>query len=77
MTTNKIIAEKINVFLNLLFHLEDYITNQQVREEQLHISNNVKLVLSEVAQSPKVKEYFFKGADVNREVDDNEIEPEF
>ena len=77
MTTNKIIAEKINVFLNLLFHLEDYITNQQVREEQLHISNNVKLILSEVAQSPKVKEYFFKGADVNREGDDNEIEPEF
>ena len=77
MTTNKIIAEKINVFLNLLFHLEDYITNQQIREEQLHISNNVKIVLSEVAESPKVKEYFYKGADINHEYEDNQIEPEF
>ena len=33
MTTNKTIAEKINVFLNLLFHLEDYVTNQKQREE--------------------------------------------
>ena len=77
MTTNKIIAEKINVFLNLLFHLEDYITNQKVREEQLHISNNVKLVLQEVAKSPKVKEYFYKGADLNHDYEDNNIEPEF
>ena len=77
MTTNKIIAEKINVFLNLLYHLEDYITNQQIREEQLHISNNVKLILSEVADSPKVKAYFYKGVDINREYEDNEIEPEF
>ena len=77
MTTNKIIAEKINVFLNLLYHLEDYITNQQVREEQLHISNNVKLILGEVADSPKVKEYFYKGVDINHEYEDNEREPEF
>lgn len=77
MITNKIIAEKINVFLNLLFHLEDYITNQKVREEQLHITDNVKQVLSEVSNSPTVKEYFFKGTDVNIEYEDNDIEPEF
>ena len=77
MTTNKIIAEKINVFLNLLFHLEDYITNQKVREEQLHISDNVKQVLSEVSNSPTVKKYFFKGTDVNLEYEDNDVEPEF
>ena len=78
MTTNKIIAEKINVFLNLLFHLEDYITNQQQREEQLHISEKVKNILSEVASSEKVKQFFYNGADINNEViDDNEIEPVF
>ena len=78
MTTNKTIAEKTKVFLNLLFHLEDYITNQKIREEQLHISNNVKLVLQEVANSPKVKEYFYKGTDINHDYfEDNEIDPEF
>jgi hypothetical protein len=59
MTTNKIIAEKINVFLNLLFHLEDYITNQEQREEQLHVSDIVKKVLGEVVSSEKVKNFFF------------------
>jgi hypothetical protein len=46
MLTNKIIAERINVLLNLLFHLEDYINNQQQREEQIHISDLVKSVLT-------------------------------
>ena len=77
MASNKIIAEKINIFLNLLFHLEDYMNNQQVREEQLHISNNVKIILKEVADSPKIKDYFFKGADSNHEIEEKEIEPEF
>ena len=78
MTTNKIIAEKINVFLNLLFHLEDYITNQEQREEQLHVSDIVKKVLGEVVSSEKVKNFFFKGADINNEIIDEEnIEPIF
>jgi len=77
MITNKVIAEKINVFLNLLFHLEDYINNQKIREEQLHISDNVKNVLSEVAYSEKVKLYFYHGADANHNQDENEIDPIF
>ena len=78
MTTNKIIAEKINVFLNLLFHLEDYITNQEQREEQLHINEIVKNILREVASSETVKKFFYRGADINNEtVDENEFEPEF
>ena len=78
MTTNKIIAEKINVFLNLLFHLEDYITNQEQREEQLHVSDIVKKVLGEVVSSEKVKNFFFKGADINNEIIDEEnTEPIF
>ena len=77
MITNKVIAEKINVFLNLLFHLEDYIHNQKIREEQLHISENVKNVLSEVGYSQKVKDYFFHGADANHDHDENEIDPIF
>ena len=77
MITNKVIAEKINVFLNLLFHLEDYINNQKIREEQLHISENVKYVLSEVAYSQKVKDYFYHGADANHDHDESEIEAIF
>ena len=66
MTSNKIIAEKINVFLNLLFHLEDYITNQQIREDQLHISDNVKQVLTEVLNSEIVKNYFCKASNIEK-----------
>ena len=77
MTTNKIIAEKINVFLNLLFHLEDYVNNKKIREEQLHVANNVKIILSEVTDSSKVKEYFFKGADLNNENEEKDKESKF
>ena len=79
MITNKTIAERINVLLNLLFHLEDYITNQQQREEQIHISDIVKSVLNEVTSSETIKNYFFKGAVPNNEIneDKNEIKPEF
>ena len=78
MITNKIIAEKINVFLNLLFHLEDYINNQQQREEQLHINDIFKNTLREVSSSEKVKKFFYRGADANIEIlEDNEVEPEF
>ena len=74
----KIIAEKINVFLNLLFHLEDYINNQQQREEQLHINEIVKSLLSEVASSETAKIFFYRGADVNNEIaDEKEVEQEF
>ena len=78
MTTNKTIAEKINVFLNLLFHFEDYITNQKQREEQLHMNEIIKMVLGEVASSEKVKTFFYRGADINNEiVDEKEIEHQF
>ena len=79
MITNKTIAERINVLLNLLFHLKDYITNQQQREEQIHISDIVKSVLNEVTSSDIIKNYFFKGADPNNEIneDKNEIKSEF
>ena len=79
MITNKTIAERINVLLNLLFHLEDYITNQQQREEQIHISDVVKSVLNEVTSSETIKNYFFKGADANNEIneDKNEKKSEF
>ena len=78
MTTNKTIAEKINVFLNLLFHLEDYITNKQQREEQLHVSEIIKTVLNEVSSSEIIKNFFYKGADINNEIiEDNKLEKEF
>lgn len=76
MTTNKVIAEKINIFLNLLFHLEDYISNQKIREEQLHISKNIKDMLAEISDSHILKDYFFHGADMNNN-EDNDIVPEF
>ena len=77
MTTNKTIAEKINVFLNLLFHLEDYVTNQKQREEQLHINEIIKMVLGEVASSEKVKNFFYREAEINNKEIVDEKENQF
>ena len=50
-TENKIIAEKIQMFLNLLFHIDDYIKNKKERKEQLNVSKNIRLVLREIITS--------------------------
>ena len=57
MLPNKVLAEKITVFLNLIFHLEDYRTNQNEREDQLHVCGNAKTVLREILSSKKIIHY--------------------
>ena len=37
MSTSKEVAEKIHMFNNLLYHLDDYIKNKKERKGQLHL----------------------------------------
>ena len=60
---NKAIAEKILMFTNLLFHIDDYIKNKKERKGQLNVSKNIRLVLREVISS-KVNLKFF----INNEI---------
>ena len=48
---NKIVAEKLQMFTNLLFHIDDYIRNKKERKDQLSVSKNIRRVLREVISS--------------------------
>ena len=58
MITTKEIAEKIHMFYNLLFHLDDYIKNKKERKGQLRVSKNIRLILREIISSTKNLNYF-------------------
>ena len=60
MLTTKQIAEKIDMFNNLLFHLDDYIKNKKERKGQLHLSKNIRLVLREIISSKENANYIQK-----------------
>ena len=48
---NKLLAEKVQKFCNLLFQIDDYIRNKKERKDQLRLSKNFRLVLREVLSS--------------------------
>ena len=48
---NKLLAEKVQKFCNLLFQIDDYIRNKKERKDQLRLSKNFRLVLREVISS--------------------------
>ena len=48
---NKILAEKVQMFFNLLYQIDDYIHNKKERKDQLRLSKNFRLVLREVISS--------------------------
>ena len=50
-TENKEIEEKIQMFTNLIFHIDDYIRNKKERKGQLNVSKNTRQVLREVISS--------------------------
>ena len=70
MITNKSIAEKINVTLNLIYHLQDYILNKDKREEQLHLTKNVVRVMEEIISSKIITNYFIKGIESKNEYEE-------
>ena len=57
-TENKAIAEKIQMFTNLIFHIDDYIRNKKERKGQLNVSKNIRQVLREVISSIVNLKYF-------------------
>ena len=48
---SKQLAEKIHMFYNLLYHIDDYIKNKKERKGQLRVSKNTRLVLREINSS--------------------------
>ena len=48
---NKILAEKLQMFFNLIYHIDDYIKNKKERKGQLSLSKNIRLILREVISS--------------------------
>ena len=65
MITSKELAEKIHMFYNLLYHLDDYIKNKKERKGQLHLSKNIRLVLREVISSKNNVKYFINKEEID------------
>lgn len=65
MITSKEIAEKIKMFYNLLYHLDDYIQNKKERKGQLHLSKSIRLVLREIISSKKNLKYFLNKEEID------------
>lgn len=73
MLTTKQIAEKINMFNNLLFHLDDYIKNKKERKGQLHLSKNIRLVLREIISSKANVNYFINKEEIDLQNNKNKL----
>ena len=56
--SSKQLAEKIHMFYNLLYHIDDYIKNKKERKGQLRVSKNIRLVLREIISSKINLNYF-------------------
>ena len=76
MITSKGIAEKIHMFYNLLYHLDDYIKNKKERKGQLRVSKNIRLILREIISSKINLNYFINKEELDsyRDLFDNKIE---
>ena len=68
MITSKETAEKIHLFYNLLYHLDDYIKNKKERKEQLNTSKNIRLVLREVISSKNNVKYFISKEEIDSQI---------
>lgn len=66
MSNTKLLADKINMFCNLVYHIDDYINNVYQKKDQSYVSKSIRLVLREVISS-KINLKFF----INKE----EVEP--
>ena len=73
MLTTKQIAERINMFYNLLFHLDDYIKNKKERKGQLHLSKNIRLVLREIISSKINVNYFINKEEIDLNNNKNKL----
>ena len=65
MITSKEIGEKILMFNNLLYHLDDYIRNKKERKGQLQIPKSLRLVLREIISSKKNIKYFLSKEEID------------
>lgn len=68
MITSKEIAEKIKMFYNLLYHLDDYIQNKKERKGQLHLSKSIRLVLREIISSKNNFKYFLNKEEIDSQL---------
>ena len=68
--SSKQLAEKIHMFYNLLYHIDDYIKNKKERKGQLRVSKNIRLILREIISSKINLNYFIN----KEELDSYKIE---
>ena len=66
-TENKTIAETLQMFTNLLFHIDDYIRNKKERKGQLSVSKNIRQVLREVISSIVNLKFFINNVIIGSE----------
>ena len=57
-TNTKQLAERIHMFFNLLYHIDDYIKNKKERKGQLRLPKSIRLILREVISSKINLNYF-------------------
>ena len=62
---SKQLAEKIHMFYNLLYHIDDYIKNKKERKGQLRVSKNIRLILREIISSKINLNYFINKEELN------------
>jgi hypothetical protein len=65
MTSTKEIFEKIHIFFNLLYHLDDYIKNKSEKKGQLRVSKNTRLILREIISSKINLNYFINNEEID------------
>lgn len=64
MSNTKQLADKINMFCNLVYHIDDYINNVYQKKDQSYVSKNIRLVLREVISSKINLKFFFNKEEV-------------
>lgn len=71
---NEILAGKVQMFINLLFQIDDYIRNKKERKDQLRLPKNFRLVFREVISSKILLNIFINNEDL---IENNIIKKSF
>ena len=76
MSNTKQLADKINMFCNLVYHIDDYINNVYQKKDQSYVSKNIRLVLREVISSTINLKFFINKEEIERSKNEKILEEE-
>jgi hypothetical protein len=74
MSNTKQLADKINMFCNLVYHIDDYINNVYQKKDQSYVSKNIRLVLREVISSKINLKFFINKEELDRSKNEKILE---